>query len=30
LIATRDAENPTLYRWDVRLRGAGEAVFIEI
>ena len=30
LIATRDPANPRLYRWDVRLRGAGEAVFIEI
>jgi protocatechuate 3,4-dioxygenase beta subunit len=30
LIATRDPGNPKLYRWDVRLRGAGEAVFIEI
>ena len=29
LIATRDPGNPRLYRWDVRLRGAGEAVFIE-
>ncbi len=30
LIAARDPSNPKLYRWDVRLRGAGEAVFIEI
>lgn len=30
LVATRDAGNPTLYRWDVRLRGDGETVFIEI
>ncbi len=30
LIAARDPGNPKLYRWDVRLRGAGEAVFIEI
>ena len=30
LIAARDAADPRLYRWDVRLRGAGEAVFIEI
>jgi protocatechuate 3,4-dioxygenase, alpha subunit len=29
LIATRDSSNPKLYRWDVRLRGADEAVFIE-
>jgi len=29
LIATRDSKDPKLYRWDVRLRGAGEAVFIE-
>jgi protocatechuate 3,4-dioxygenase alpha subunit len=29
LIATRDSKDPTTYRWDVRLRGAGEAVFIE-
>ena len=29
LIATRDAKDPKIYRWDVRLRGAGEAVFIE-
>jgi len=29
LIATRDAKDPKVYRWDVRLRGAGEAVFIE-
>jgi len=30
LIATPDAANPRIYRWDVRLRGAGETVFIEI
>ena len=30
LIAAHDAADPKLYRWDVRLRGAGEAVFIEI
>jgi protocatechuate 3,4-dioxygenase, alpha subunit len=30
LIASRDPGDPKLYRWDVRLRGAGEAVFIEI
>jgi len=29
LIAARDHGNPALYRWDVRLRGAGETVFIE-
>jgi len=29
LIATRDPGDPQIYRWDVRLRGAGEAVFIE-
>jgi len=29
LIATRDPRDPKIYRWDVRLRGAGEAVFIE-
>ena len=29
LIATRDPKDPKIYRWDVRLRGAGEAVFIE-
>ena len=29
LIATRDGNDPKVYRWDVRLRGAGEAVFIE-
>jgi len=30
LIAARDPSDPKIYRWDVRLRGAGEAVFIEI
>ena len=30
LIASRDPGDPKLYHWDVRLRGAGEAVFIEI
>jgi protocatechuate 3,4-dioxygenase alpha subunit len=30
LIAARDARDPKLYRWDVRLRGAGEAVFLEL
>jgi len=30
LIAARDPGNPKIYRWDVRLRGAGETVFIEI
>ena len=29
IVATRDAGNPKLYRWDVRLQGAGETVFIE-
>jgi protocatechuate 3,4-dioxygenase alpha subunit len=29
LVATRDPGNPKIYRWDVRLRGAGETVFIE-
>ena len=29
LLATRDTRDPKIYRWDVRLRGAGEAVFIE-
>ena len=30
LIATRDPNDPKIYRWDVRLRGAGETVFIEL
>jgi protocatechuate 3,4-dioxygenase, alpha subunit len=30
LIAARDPGDPKIYRWDVRLRGAGEAVFIEL
>ncbi len=30
LIAVRDPRDPKIYRWDVRLRGAGEAVFIEL
>ena len=30
LIASRDPGDSKLYRWDVRLRGAGESVFIEI
>jgi protocatechuate 3,4-dioxygenase alpha subunit len=30
LIATRDGRDPKIYRWDVRLRGAGETVFIEL
>jgi protocatechuate 3,4-dioxygenase, alpha subunit len=30
LVATPDARDPKIYRWDVRLRGAGEAVFIEL
>jgi protocatechuate 3,4-dioxygenase alpha subunit len=29
LIATRDTKDPRVYRWDVGLRGAGEAVFLE-
>jgi protocatechuate 3,4-dioxygenase, alpha subunit len=29
LIAARDPHDPKIYQWDVRLRGAGEAVFIE-
>ena len=29
LIATKDSSDQKLYRWDVRLRGDGEAVFIE-
>lgn len=30
LVATADPKDPKTYRWDVRLRGAGEAVFIEL
>ena len=30
LIAARDPNDPKIYRWDVRLRGQGEAVFIEL
>ena len=30
LVATPDTRDPKTYRWDVRLRGAGEAVFIEL
>ena len=30
LVAARDPGDPRIYRWDVRLRGAGETVFIEI
>ena len=30
LVATRDPRDPKIYRWDVRLRGADETVFIEI
>lgn len=30
LIAARDPNDPKTYRWDVRLRGPGEAVFIEL
>ena len=29
LIATRDPNDPTIYRWDVRLQGGGETVFID-
>jgi protocatechuate 3,4-dioxygenase alpha subunit len=29
LIAARDPGNSRIYRWDVRLQGAGETVFIE-
>lgn len=29
LVATRDPDDPKIYRWDVRLQGAGEPVFIE-
>jgi protocatechuate 3,4-dioxygenase, alpha subunit len=29
LIAARDPGDPRIYRWDVRLRGVGESVFIE-
>ena len=29
LIAAREAGAPSVYRWDVRLRGPGETVFIE-
>jgi protocatechuate 3,4-dioxygenase alpha subunit len=30
LIAQRDPADPKIYRWDVRLQGAGETVFIEL
>jgi len=30
LVATPDPNDPKIYRWDVRLRGAGEAVFVEL
>jgi protocatechuate 3,4-dioxygenase, alpha subunit len=30
LVSTPDPRDPKIYRWDVRLRGAGEAVFIEL
>jgi protocatechuate 3,4-dioxygenase alpha subunit len=30
LVAAPDPRDPKVYRWDVRLRGAGEAVFIEL
>ena len=29
LVAARDGDNPSLYRWDVRLQGTGESVFLE-
>jgi protocatechuate 3,4-dioxygenase, alpha subunit len=29
LVATRDRNDPKVYRWDVRLQGAGETIFIE-
>ena len=29
LIAARDPKDSKIYRWDVRLRGAGETVFLE-
>ena len=29
LIATRDPNDPKIYRWDVRLQGGGETVFID-
>ena len=29
LVATCDSHDPTIYRWDVRLQGAGESVFLE-
>ena len=29
LIAARDPKDSKIYRWDVRLRGAGEPVFLE-
>ena len=29
LVAARDVNDPKLYRWDVRLQGAGESVFLE-
>ena len=30
LVAARDASDPRTYRWDIRLQGAAETVFIEI
>ena len=30
LVATRDASDPKTYRWDLRLRGAGETVFLQL
>ena len=29
LIATRDPDDPTIYRWDVRLQGSADTVFID-
>lgn len=30
LVAARDPRDPKVYRWDIRLQGGGETVFIEI
>jgi protocatechuate 3,4-dioxygenase alpha subunit len=29
LVATRDPNDPKIYRWDVRLQGSAETVFID-
>lgn len=29
LVATRDPKDPTRYRWDIRLQGEGETVFLD-